>query len=482
MDWTAAGSSRPAHGGRSAEPPGATVGSWPSSTGSWDRSKRSRTADSSRWEGPGNACCSRCCSCTPTRSFPRLADRRRLGRRTAGDRVEHRPGLRIRSAPRAGTRGDRDARSGLRDLRGARRSRPPPLRAARRGGDRSARRRPAARGGKDATRGARALARTRAGRSCRRVLREPRGRAPGGTPAGRPREKDRQRSRVRSSRGGRRRARGPRRRASTPRVVPGTTHAGPVPLRQAGDALDSFRTARAILADELGIDPGLALQRLEQAILAQDASPTSPRPDTMGSWSGSRRNGSCSSLPRRIGYHASRGSWRGPRPTTGVRADRREPRSCRGRPGNRDRTPERHASHARRSRDRRSSGPFISTRAGEDVVRLASEQDVALTIVEAAPSLLQEGVPDRDLTVVLAQAPCDVALLVTKPPNPDGPVVVPFGGADHDWAAVELGAWLAKGRGAPLRLVGATAVPMRGSETRAGSCSTHRWRFSGPSA
>jgi hypothetical protein len=33
---------------------------------------------------------------------------------------------------------------------------------------------------------------------------------------------------------------------------------------------------------------------------------------------------------------------------------------------------------------------------------------------------------------------------------------VPFAGAEHDWAAVELGAWLARSRGTPLRLVGAT--------------------------
>ena len=28
-------------------------------------------------------------------------------------------------------------------------------------------------------------------------------------------------------------------------------------------------------------------------------------------------------------------------------------------------------------------------------------------------------------------------------PGPDAPMIVPFGGADHDWAALELGAWLA---------------------------------------
>jgi nucleotide-binding universal stress UspA family protein len=34
-------------------------------------------------------------------------------------------------------------------------------------------------------------------------------------------------------------------------------------------------------------------------------------------------------------------------------------------------------------------------------------------------------------------------------------VLVPFGGAEHDWAALELGAWIASSYGAPLRLLGA---------------------------
>jgi DNA-binding SARP family transcriptional activator len=39
-----------------------------------------------------------------------------------------------------------------------------------------------------------------------------------------------------------------------------------------GDALDALRRARAVLADELGVDPGPELRRLEAAVLAQDRS------------------------------------------------------------------------------------------------------------------------------------------------------------------------------------------------------------------
>ena len=38
-----------------------------------------------------------------------------------------------------------------------------------------------------------------------------------------------------------------------------------------------------------------------------------------------------------------------------------------------------------------------------------------------------------------------------------GPVVVPFGAAWHDWAALELGAWVARATDAPLRLIGAAS-------------------------
>jgi nucleotide-binding universal stress UspA family protein len=53
-----------------------------------------------------------------------------------------------------------------------------------------------------------------------------------------------------------------------------------------------------------------------------------------------------------------------------------------------------------------------------------------------------------------------VAVLVAKEGDPielgpDSPIVVPFGGAEHDWAALELGSWLASSTGAPLKLLGA---------------------------
>ena len=44
----------------------------------------------------------------------------------------------------------------------------------------------------------------------------------------------------------------------------------------------------------------------------------------------------------------------------------------------------------------------------------------------------------------------------------DDGIFVPFGGGEHDWAALELGAWLSSATGTPLRLVGTRADPRRG--------------------
>ena len=39
-------------------------------------------------------------------------------------------------------------------------------------------------------------------------------------------------------------------------------------------------------------------------------------------------------------------------------------------------------------------------------------------------------------------------------PGAEHPVLVPFGGAEHDWSAVEVAAWIASATGAALKLIG----------------------------
>jgi Kef-type K+ transport system membrane component KefB len=102
---------------------------------------------------------------------------------------------------------------------------------------------------------------------------------------------------------------------------------------------------------------------------------------------------------------------------------------------------------------------FSTILPGQDYVRLASEEEVDLIMLDGRRPLLGEGVPRGAVGQVLEQAPCDVAVLVERQERPtidaDHPVMVPFGGGDHDWAALELAAWIASANEAPLKLIGA---------------------------
>jgi nucleotide-binding universal stress UspA family protein len=76
-------------------------------------------------------------------------------------------------------------------------------------------------------------------------------------------------------------------------------------------------------------------------------------------------------------------------------------------------------------------------------------------------------VPLGEVGVLLDRVACDVAVLVAREGSeielgPDQPVLVPFGGAEHDWAALELGSWLAASTGAPLKLLGAAGQSEEG--------------------
>lgn len=94
---------------------------------------------------------------------------------------------------------------------------------------------------------------------------------------------------------------------------------------------------------------------------------------------------------------------------------------------------------------------FTAASPGDEAVRLATEQDVDLLLLHGTRELLD----DPATRTVLAAAPCDVGVLVGRDgTNTSGPVLVPFGGAEHDWTAIEIGAWLAGALEVPLRLVG----------------------------
>ena len=211
--------------------------------------------------------------------------------------------------------------------------------------------------------------------------------------------------------------------------------------RQA-DALAAYQSARSTLVDELGIEPGWALQELERAILRQDRAleleqTTAPERSILVAWLGDVS----------------------PEPLLAVAEPlaRKEPREVivarlladRGGLAAAAESLKEHVTSLTAAGVVARSAVFTSESPGADAARLATEQDVDLVLVAAPASLLD----DPDLDDLLRSAPCDVALLTGGEPSV-GPVLVPFAGTDHDWSAIELGAWLAGSWQVPLRLAG----------------------------
>ena len=58
------------------------------------------------------------------------------------------------------------------------------------------------------------------------------------------------------------------------------------------------------------------------------------------------------------------------------------------------------------------SAAFISTTPGDDIVRVASEQDVDLVVIDPLGDIADD--IGSDLGTVLERAPCDVAVLVQR--------------------------------------------------------------------
>ena len=223
------------------------------------------------------------------------------------------------------------------------------------------------------------------------------------------------------------------------------------------EALDAYRDARRTFVDELGIEPSTALQDLERAILRQDPAlepPTHSRePAERSILVAVAEEGCVDALlavaeslarePRRVVILASLVADAAALRSTSTWLEER-----------------RAALEARGVAARAAS--FTSTAPGEELARLAGELGSELLLAEAPEELLADGVPDAALTAALELTPSDVGLLVARDADPNGPVVVPFGGAEHDWAAVELAAWFARARDAHLVLAGAAAVPEHG--------------------
>jgi DNA-binding SARP family transcriptional activator len=225
--------------------------------------------------------------------------------------------------------------------------------------------------------------------------------------------------------------------------------------RQA-EALAVYRQARETLVDELGIEPGRALQELERSILRQEpalaADGAAPMPE--------RAILVVASEERRLDELLALAEPLARRPVREVLLARLVAGD-----GELGRVStllaERRVELIRRGVQARVA-VYTSADPGSDAALLATEQDVDLLLVDAPRDLLEHGRPDEALGDILDRAPCDVGVLAGGSLRDHGPVVTPFGGVEHDWSAIEVAAWLASSLGTTLRLVGTAADPASG--------------------
>jgi DNA-binding SARP family transcriptional activator len=223
--------------------------------------------------------------------------------------------------------------------------------------------------------------------------------------------------------------------------------------RQA-EALAAYQAARSALVDELGIEPGPELQKLERAMLQQDPDLDLVREPPVPERSILVAVRAEDNLDALVGLAELLARTRPAREVILARLTAPEAMGAAVALLNRRR--EELASRGAAAR----TVVFTSSEPGEDLVRLAAGQDTDLLLTDCELT----GALEIDVVTVLDRAPCDVALLVRKDgagpePAADRPVLVPFGGADHDWAAVEVGAWVARASGASLLLAGAEGDP-----------------------
>jgi DNA-binding SARP family transcriptional activator len=225
--------------------------------------------------------------------------------------------------------------------------------------------------------------------------------------------------------------------------------------RQA-DALEVYRTTRRTFVAELGIEPSPVLRELEQAILRHDPELAADHPRAAASRSivvlvgDEHRLDDLLAIAEPLANRSQREvilarlttDHRDLANATAALAAHRDALAMRG--------------VACRV------AAYTTSAAGAEAALLAAEQPVDLVLAEAPPELLGGSPLAEPLAELLEQAPCEVGLLTAGAGTAEGPIVTPFGGADHDWAAIDLAAWLAASLDASLRLLGTEADPALG--------------------
>jgi DNA-binding SARP family transcriptional activator len=220
------------------------------------------------------------------------------------------------------------------------------------------------------------------------------------------------------------------------------------------EALDVYREGKRLLDQELGLEPGPELRELERAILRHDpaltdaAVPEEPLRSIVAVPD--------SPVGLDLLVPLAEGLARGP--------TRREIVLGRIVPASELSAATAALDAARRDVAERGASvrvaAFSSSSPAEDVVRLAAKQDADLLLLSTGGDPLHGA-----LAPVFEQATSDLAVLVERGGAiAAGAIVVPFGAFEHDWAALELGAWAASALERPLRLIGAMDPGARGRD------------------
>jgi DNA-binding SARP family transcriptional activator len=225
--------------------------------------------------------------------------------------------------------------------------------------------------------------------------------------------------------------------------------------RQA-DALHAYRRMRATLVGELGLEPSRALVEVERLILQQDPA--------LDAAAGAQPRGA-SQLRTILAIGEPAGGLSdllqvGAPLARGIGAELVVVSVLPATDGGVDALAS--ATQALVGRRRRLEADGVVARVaafstptpGNDLVKFAAHHDVAMILAHGGS--IEGGRWRTVISELLSSAACDVVLSFPSDDSPSGTaVLVPFGGGEHDWAALELAAHLAHMREAPLVLAGA---------------------------
>jgi DNA-binding SARP family transcriptional activator len=224
--------------------------------------------------------------------------------------------------------------------------------------------------------------------------------------------------------------------------------------RQA-EALEVFRRARNELVDQFGIEPGSGLRAMEGAILRQDSTlelePSGTDEPQAILLVASRDDAFDELLPFAQPLAASRELI-----LARLTAEEDELASAAASA----------KAHSRRFSDGARTAVFTSSDWVDDATRLADSYAAQLVLVDAAERIDRQHLPG-ELAALLDRSAADVGIVVGAP-RVSGEIFVPFGGGEHDWAALELATWHSGRRDASRLLAhaGLAAQRLAGIPTR----------------